>query len=318
MRQKVRSVGKRGERERVGSRLSLRLIVCAILVAGCAFTLFARNARNELSLDSIDARIAVMQQRADSLTTAVKTLRDDSANAVSAPASEVSPDAKQLAEIDTELAKSKNDAVDLKTSYDKARQDSMTLAAQFHDQLSVLRKTGDSLDKAIKAVREAASHAGRPAPRDSAADERAVARLQSETARDDSLLHARESGLAAITADIDKLRQDSIAAEKQRTDDRDRFSGQLHALDSQIMVSDSDVNKALAQHAAAKAENDRKIAHIQDIIKQMESQKQQHADRIAAVNKEIGALGAERTHRKSGHLHFVALNGLTTGPKGKH
>jgi hypothetical protein len=295
MRLKGQSVGKRRERDGAYTRLSLRLISCAILGAGCAFTSFAKNIRGELSVDSIDARITVLQQRVDSLTAVMNTLRDDSAKTVAAPMSDVAPDAKQLAEIDTELAKSKSDAVDLKTSYDKARQDSIALAAKFHDQLSALRKTGDSLDKALRTVRAAAAtNAGRPVPRDSVADARAIARLQGETARDDSLLHDRESVLSAITAEVDKLRQDSIAAEKRRNDDRDRFNSQLHALDSQIAASDAEVNKAGAQHTAAKAENERKIAQIQNVIKQTGIQKQQYADRIAVVNKEVGVLGADR------------------------
>ncbi len=295
MRSKDRSFAKRCEPEGAYSRLSLRLILCVVLGTGCALTSSAKNASSELSVDSIDARIAVLQKRVDSFTTVIKTLRDDSAKTIAAAVSSSSPEAKQLADIDTALVKSRSAAADLKVSYDKARQDSSSLAAKFHDQLAALRKTGDSLDKVLGAVRAAAATpAGHPAPRDTLAEERAIARLQGETAHEDSLLRARESSLAAITADIDKLRKDSVAAGKQRNDDRNRFRSQLHSLDSLIMNSEAETNKAVALRATAKAENNRKIAQVQDTIKQMGSQKQQDADRIAALNKELGILGTER------------------------
>jgi hypothetical protein len=295
MRLKDQFIPQRGERAGAHSRLSLRLILCAIIGAGCVLTSSAKTGSGELSVDSIDARIAVLQKRVDSFSTVMKTLRDDSARAVAPAVAAGSPQAKQLADIQDALAKSRSAAADLKASYNKARQDSVALAEKFHGQLSALRKTGDSLDKAIVAARAAAAiHGGHAAPRDSLADQRAMARLQADASRDDSLLRIREQELAALTAAAAKFGQDSLAAEKQRSDDHARFLGRLHVLDSQVQASDAELDKVLTARASGKTEKTRKIAQLQDTLKQMGSQKQQYADRIAALNKEVGLLGTER------------------------
>jgi hypothetical protein len=295
MRLKDQSVAKRCEREGANSRLSRRLILCAVLGIGGTLSSFAKPGHGELSIDSIDARISLLQQRVDSFSTVMKKLRDDSAKTVASALSGGSPEAKQLADLDDALAKSRSAAADLKASYDKARTDSIALAAKFHDQLLLLRKTGDSLDKALAGLHAAsASHAAHAAPRDSLADQRTMAALQIETARDDSLLHLREKALVAITADIDKVRQDSVAAEKQRKDHRDGFSSRLHALDSQIAISEAEAAKAVASRTGAKAETGRKLAQLQDSIKTITARKQQYLDRISSLNKEVSLLGTER------------------------
>ncbi len=294
MRLKDQSVPNRGERECFISRLSLRLILCAVIGAGCVLTTSAKNTGNELSADTLDARIAILQKRIDSFSLVAKKLRDDSVRAVSAAVSGSGPEAKQLADIDEALAKSKIAAVDMKANYEKARQDSIAVAAKFHDQLILLRKTGDSLDKVIASVRAASATRSVHPVRDSVADGHAVARLQAEQVRDDSLLHVHELALAALSTAADKLTQDSIAAEKRRTEDRDRFRSQLHVLDSQTQVSEAEVSKLAAGRAVVKAQKSRKIAMLQDSIKQMENQKHQFADRIAGLNKDVGILGTER------------------------
>ncbi len=295
MRLKDQSVPNRGEKECFISRLSLRLILCVFIGAGCVLTSSAKNAGGGLPADSLDARIAILQKRIDSFSLISKKLRDDSAQAVTAAVSGSGPEAKQLADIGDALAKSRSAAADLKANYEKARQDSIAVAAKFHDQLFLLRKTGDSLDKVIASVRASAATHGVHSARDSVADQRAIARLQAEQVRDDSLLHVHELALTALSAAADKLTQDSTAAEKRRTDDRDRFRSQLHVLDSQILVSEAEVSKVAAARAAAKAERSRKITALQDSIKQMESQKHQFADRIAGLNKDVAILGTERS-----------------------
>ena len=289
-----------------GSRLPplfLTMLLCACIGGIAASAAFGRpqaaavRPQQRLTLDEINTRIASLQGRIDSLTALRDQLRQDSSKTTAESSQRGSAQAKKQAEIDDALAKKKTVFDKTNAQYEKATQDSVSIAAKTRDQIAGVHKEIARLDAQVVTLTGELSSlsARREQPGAAAgADNRAIAQLQAQAAGRDSTIRTLQSKISDYTVRRDRLRQDSLQGDAKLAGERARYHAQVQQFDSAIDLFDAATGQAEQTLTKDRTDKEQKIAQVKESIALIARQKTGFEERIARMNTDVSTLTSER------------------------
>jgi chromosome segregation ATPase len=256
-----------------------------------------------MSIQEMDSRASQLEQEIANLTAKVDQLRQDSVRAVSDWSRMESLQRANVIAADTAVARKATEISGTRAQRDRARRDSVSAYAAYKQKESSLQREAAALQLKISSVnRDLQSlSAKRDAVLrdDGSAGERALASLQTQLSQTDASLGQRQTTLADLGKQRDKLRQDSLAAEANLADARKRSAVAGHRVDSLIGLyagATDQVNqnlaKARADSAAAQQKENEKVLVLS-------GQKTQAESRIASLKREQVSMVSERDRLRS-------------------
>lgn len=276
-----------------------RAILSALLLALAVLTVdAARSSRQPLSLDEINNRLASLQSKADSLTLVLSRLKQDSSRLKQESMQLSSSLTQRLSEIDKTIAQKKGVVNGFRTQYEKARQDSINILTANREQIAGLHKDIVRLESSIITMSnelEVLSSRRDQIDRPSAGTEgKALERLQTQVARSDSAIKARQVALGDLSGKRDKLRKDSVQEDSKLSASRLQFHDQIVVIDNDIAKLTGDLTIAEQKKATIKGDREKKIAAIKTNISALSAKKRGYTDQIRRAETEVTALASEK------------------------
>jgi hypothetical protein len=273
------------------------LITVTIIAAGSVYGI-QQSRQKRLSYDEINNRIVILQARADSLSAVLEQLRQDSASTAREQTRQNAGQAKKQADIEDALTKKRALASAARNQYEKAKADSTTLVAKNRDQIAALHKELLQAEASSAALNNELAllidHQDRLGTSSAGADEKTLARLQTQLTKNDSLVRMRQSDIANLNTRRDKLRQDSVQAEAKRAGAASQVHQQIVRLDSLIATDDALIAQIEQKQTGERSEKEQKSAQVQQNITLFTKQKQSATDQINRANVELSVLTGER------------------------
>ena len=274
--------------------------VILLLLAGTILTAdAARSSRQRpLSLDDINNRLTSLQGSVDSLTQVLNKLKQDSSRLKQESMHISSSLGKRQAEIDEIIARKKRILSGIRSQYEKARQDSISVltasrgqSAELHKEIVRLESSIITMSNELEVLSARRDQIDRPS---SGTEAKAVLRLQAQIAKNDSTIKARQVMFSDLSGRRDRLRKDSVQEESGRSASRLRFHDQIVAVDKDIATVSSALATVEQKQSTARGDKKKKIAEIRAAIAALSARKRGYADQIRRAETNVKAFASEK------------------------